>query len=525
MSEVEKWSICDKTEVTSPDSDNNSPNTNIEPIPPVPVKTEVEELTEIKMDIVLTPESVEEETDKKSEDENVKEDIKEPLKVEEEDEKQIEDEKIDFKSDDTKLEVESMDTDSTNDSKSDLSKADLIETKSDSGVGSSVSSVIADDDLKTEDEDKINEKLILSLSSKLLERWLLLKEDFRIPKKERIKQMKEHEREADRDYKEDESDKKEPRRRSSQYSWKREGYNEDRGKTKASEHERSRKTRLEDRNIVPIPQLTKHERRQLFALKVAQEEEGRRRKQQEMWRHHEQRCLMMGQDPRLVSLEMSSNFPCYWNGNMPNNNWPPGSFPPAMAPNIPPNMAPNMPPNMAPNMGPSMPPNMGPNMLPNMGPNMPLNMQPNIPPHSLPPNMGNIPPNVPPNQMFDMQRPQLIQNPPHMPPMMLPPQMNMTSGCINGNMPPLPQQFQTQTPVPKEEQFVAPFPLPPPVKLPPKWKCAKDKYGRPYYYHVKIRVSQWEPPEFPPPVEATPPECKYSTTLIFSIKIIISILQ
>lgn len=38
-------------------------------------------------------------------------------------------------------------------------------------------------------------------------------------------------------------------------------------------------------------------------------------------------------------------------------------------------------------------------------------------------------------------------------------------------------------------------PIPPPVNLPPKWKCAKDKYGRPYYYHIKIRRSQWEPPD------------------------------
>lgn len=54
-------------------------------------------------------------------------------------------------------------------------------------------------------------------------------------------------------------------------------------------------------------------------------------------------------------------------------------------------------------------------------------------------------------------------------------------------------------------------PIPPPVKLPPKWKCAKDKYGRPYYYHIKIRKSQWEPPslslEAPPTEEA---ECKSS---------------
>lgn len=57
-------------------------------------------------------------------------------------------------------------------------------------------------------------------------------------------------------------------------------------------------------------------------------------------------------------------------------------------------------------------------------------------------------------------------------------------------------------------QFLGP--IPDPVKLPPKWKCAKDKYGRPYYYHVKIRKSQW----IPPPLTETPSveeaECKYN---------------
>lgn len=51
-------------------------------------------------------------------------------------------------------------------------------------------------------------------------------------------------------------------------------------------------------------------------------------------------------------------------------------------------------------------------------------------------------------------------------------------------------------------------PIPPPAKLPPKWKCAKDKYGRPYYYHIKIRKSQWEPPEFPPAVIESQDDCK-----------------
>lgn len=55
---------------------------------------------------------------------------------------------------------------------------------------------------------------------------------------------------------------------------------------------------------------------------------------------------------------------------------------------------------------------------------------------------------------------------------------------------------------PSQVKFAGP--IPPPVKLPPKWKCAKDKYGRPYYYHVKVRKSQWEPPPHSEPMI----ECK-----------------
>lgn len=34
----------------------------------------------------------------------------------------------------------------------------------------------------------------------------------------------------------------------------------------------------------------------------------------------------------------------------------------------------------------------------------------------------------------------------------------------------------------------------PPMDLPPQWKFAIDVKGRLYYYHVKIRIPQWDPP-------------------------------
>lgn len=54
--------------------------------------------------------------------------------------------------------------------------------------------------------------------------------------------------------------------------------------------------------------------------------------------------------------------------------------------------------------------------------------------------------------------------------------------------PPLPQ---TVVPV---TSTVTTMPLYVPIRLPPKWKSAKDAAGRTYYYHVKTRVPQWEPP-------------------------------
>ena len=41
---------------------------------------------------------------------------------------------------------------------------------------------------------------VLSMANQLIESWANLKEVFRIPKKERIEKMKEHEREADEEY-------------------------------------------------------------------------------------------------------------------------------------------------------------------------------------------------------------------------------------------------------------------------------------------------------------------------------------
>ncbi|GLV38878.1 SET domain containing 2 [Carabus blaptoides fortunei] len=334
--------------------------------------------------------------------------------------------------------------------------------------------------------EKKKEKLILDITTKLLIDWAILKEVFRIPKKERIEQMKEHEREADRDYKAGLGLEQELiNKRDVRYAGKSERYRiveKERRKSnkESSDHERNiskKGIRLEERNIVPIPKLSKHERRQLFALQVAQEEEGRRRKQeQEMWRIHEQRCMVMGADPRLTSLDMTNSYQWNWNPNTAqwqayptagmatNQQPPPQGYP---APGIPPTQQP--PPGFS---APGLPP---------------ANQQP---PGFPPPNQQQPPMFVPP--------PQVCQNapPPHI-------QMMMPSAINRPAL--LPQQYQPPSVASKEEvQFAGP--PPPPVKLPPKWKCARDKYGRPYYYHVKLRMSQWEPPAFSTPGEDVPNE-------------------
>lgn len=151
------------------------------------------------------------------------------------------------------------------------------------------------------------EEEIVALAIKLLEEWSSLKEVFRIPKKERIEQMKEHEREADKKYKallglEQESANE--RKSLSRYRY----LQRHRSIEKIDSSERNRKgSKIDDRNS--SPRISKLERRQLFALKVEHEEEERRRKQ---WRHSEQQCGM--NDPRYpMSTDPNGGYQYIWN--------------------------------------------------------------------------------------------------------------------------------------------------------------------------------------------------------------------
>lgn len=474
-------------------------------------------------------------------------------------------------------------------------------------------------------------RTFMEFASGLLSDWTSLKEVFRIPKKERIEQMKEHEREADRGYKEYLDKENHHEKQSYDRHWRQDRFRSDYDKRdrkrmrESPDPDRIRKgSRFEERNVVPIPRMSKQERRQLFAMKVAQEEEEerQRRHQQEVWRQHEDRCLALGVDPHMSTMfDPQTGYPCFYDPATNTlqayppqdpNTIPPGGMPPEMGPgpifnpnnpisphlpgmpphggmppqgNLPPQggMPPggmpqgNMPPpvgmpqgNLPPPGGMpqgNMPPpggipqgNIPPGGMPQGGMppggmpqgNMPQGGIPGMPPQGVPPHMipGGMPPGgydpnnphvphqpmpfdpgnhqggIPPHQhhqpypdhrpgpgVVDPNLTEFIPLPsgPQPPPIYQHQHMYNsapTTGPGTGPAPgipidtqPVPQPRYHQvhpTSLPIQQPFVQapPPPLPPPVQLPPKWKSAKDPEGRTYYYHVKTRVSQWEPPQW-----------------------------
>lgn len=73
---------------------------------------------------------------------------------------------------------------------------------------------------------------------------------------------------------------------------------------------RQKRGATETRELVQVPRMSKQERRQLFALKVAKEEEERQRRQQEdSWQQHQAQCLSLGLDPYVTLACDSRGFP------------------------------------------------------------------------------------------------------------------------------------------------------------------------------------------------------------------------
>ncbi|KAJ8960974.1 hypothetical protein NQ318_020278 [Aromia moschata] len=141
----------------------------------------------------------------------------------------------------------------------------------------------------------------------LLEEWANLKEVFRIPKKERIEQMKEHEREANKKFMQSGYGGEQPGGRKS-----------DRYRHLArhkSERDGGRKgAKGGEKPSAEFIRLSKIERRKLFALQHELKEEERRLKQREMWRQHEMNCMMIGTDPRFTApFDPNRGYQYIWN--------------------------------------------------------------------------------------------------------------------------------------------------------------------------------------------------------------------
>lgn len=363
-------------------------------------------------------------------------------------------------------------------------------------------------------QETVEQTFMSELASTLLVGWSNLKEVFRIPKKERIEQMKEHEREADQGYKEvlEKEERREAsydRHRSDRYGRNEIDKRADRRRGRESpdtEHSKTKDKRAEERgNLVPIPRLTKFERRQLFALKVAKEEEERqRRQQQESWQEHEARCLALGMDPQTTAaFDTQTGYPLFFNPSL--GQWQPYPMQdggeitqqctpvyiggPQTLPGHPmqtgimpanPHILP--PPGIPPGISPGISPGIPPGVLPSV---YPMNQSTAFNQSSTPYAM------LPHHQQFPNTQLQMSTN-------LIPIHSGTPPISIQGQ--PLyidktaEPQFPTTTCTESTSVPTPPPPEIPPLDLPPKWKWAKDARGRTYYYHIKDRVSQWLPP-------------------------------
>nr|XP_033327468.1 probable histone-lysine N-methyltransferase CG1716 [Megalopta genalis] len=367
---------------------------------------------------------------------------------------------------------------------------------------SNVDNCIAIGEVKSDNADQ---NLIPDLALTLLAEWSNLKEVFRIPKKERIEQMKEHEREADRGYRE-ELEKEEKRgtsydrHRSDRYGRNEPEKRSDRRRGRESpesEYTRTKDKRVEERSsLVPIPRMTKYERRQLFAMKVAKEEEERqRRQQQESWQDHENRCLALGIDPHTTAMvDPQTGYPVFYNPSL--GQWQhyttqegeisqqctpvyvggPQSVTGHSQSTIPPQNSHVLPPTISSEISPGM--------------------------------SSNIPSGVPPVVYTLSQTPVFNQTTtaysllPHCHQQYPESQLPLSNNLVHGGTPPVAIQTQPlydHIEKQSDQQFPAKsFKSPqteiPAIDLPPKWKSATDARGRTYYYHVKERISQWLPP-------------------------------
>lgn len=141
------------------------------------------------------------------------------------------------------------------------------------------------------------------ISKSLLDSWAQLKEVFRIPKKERVEQMKEHEREADKG----QVSTNLGSGFSSNSSYDRDHRNKYRNREERRvpvlDSTQPKFHRYQNRQVIP-PGVSKEEWRKHFEQSVRQREEQEmlRKQQDALVTLHQERCALVGLDPATTPI-------------------------------------------------------------------------------------------------------------------------------------------------------------------------------------------------------------------------------
>lgn len=243
--------------------------------------------------------------------------------------------------------------------------------------------------------------------------------------------------------------------------------------------------------------MTKHERRQLFALKVLQEDEEAKKRNEhlEMWKQHESRCLALGLDPNLnAACDPQTGFPIFFDHssgtwqNCPSSSGPSPSLPHSVTPTVCPSPMYSVNPSLMQNCpmctNISICSNMSNSVCHNgvMRNNMPMPNGSVCSNAAGPTCQGQAYPNMTPQYQGPIRQSDF----------------EPLEASYHDSVPPESVQFSYDENCISEinRPVITEVPFNVPIKLPPKWKTAKDSKGRVYYYHTKERVSQWEPPQW-----------------------------
>ncbi|KAK7065809.1 Histone-lysine N-methyltransferase setd2 [Halocaridina rubra] len=359
----------------------------------------------------------------------------------------------------------------------------------------------------TADEATMQELLglhgeMVEISNKLLEQWRNLKEYFRIPKKERIELMKEHEREVEEEIRGLDKDRKEKDKYKRDFDRRRRS--PDREKDKDPRHNRrsgrSERDPREDRSS-DSPKMSKEQRRQLFEIQVQQEEEEakQRKMQEEMWAMHVDRCRLLGQDPYLTPI-FDPTCQYYWDPN--NATWQRYN---GTDPNLPVPAAYGHLVNGSGDGSPvivSMPPGSviaaaGQPVIGHVATEgeaaSPNKDDPRIDLSTIP--LPGEAMQTSPTQPLPGQAVPVEGTPPQGAQLLTVPVTGGETGVVT---PAVPINIGTNAVAVPFVVGEEPPPPPPPgpitIQLPPRWKMARDSEGHVYFYHTKTRTSQWEPP-------------------------------